>query len=41
MNRGEGWEGWWNVRVELGVIERELLGYYGKVIGNEREESEE
>lgn len=39
LNTTEGWEGSWNLTVDLGVIQNQLFGLYGKVAPLDNEES--
>lgn len=41
LNTTEGWEASWNLTVDLGVIQSQLFGYYGKLIPNDTQESQE
>lgn len=41
LNTAEGWEASWNLTVDLGVIQSQLFGYYGKLIPNDTQESQE
>lgn len=41
LNTTEGWEASWNLAVDLGVIQSQLFGYYGKLIPNDTQESQE
>lgn len=40
LNTAEGWEASWNLTVDLGVIQSQLFGYYGKLIPNDTQESQ-
>lgn len=39
LNTTEGWEASWNLTVDLGVIQNQLFGLYGKVVPLDNEES--
>lgn len=39
LNTAEGWEASWNLTVDLGVIQTQLFGFYGKVAPLDNEES--
>ena len=39
LNTAEGWEASWNLTVDLGVIQTQLFGLYGKVAPLDNEES--
>ena len=39
LNTTEGWEASWNLTVDLGVIQNQLFGLYGKVAPLDNEES--
>ena len=39
LNTAEGWEASWNLTVDLGVIQSQLFGLYGKVAPLDNEES--
>lgn len=41
LNTAEGWEASWNLTVDLGVIQSQLFGYYGKLIPNDTQESQD
>jgi len=41
LNTAEGLEASWNLTVDLGVIQSQLFGYYGKLIPNDTQESQE
>lgn len=41
LNTAEGWEASWNLTVDLRVIQSQLFGYYGKLIPNDTQESQE
>lgn len=41
LNTTEGWEASWNLTVDLEVIQSQLFGYYGKLIPNDTQESQE
>lgn len=40
LNTAEGWEASWNLTVDLGVIQTQLFGLYGKVAPLDNEESQ-
>lgn len=40
LNTAEGWEASWNLTVDLGVIQSQLFGLYGKIAPLENEESQ-
>lgn len=39
LNTAEGWEASWNLTVDLGVIQSQLFGLYGKIAPLDNEES--
>lgn len=39
LNTAEGWEASWNLTVDLGVIQSQLFGLYGKIVPLDNEES--
>ena len=41
LNTAEGWEASWNLTIDLGVIQSQLFGYYGKLIPNDTQESQD
>lgn len=41
LNTAEGWEASWNLTVDLGVIQSQLFEYYGKLIPNDTQESQD
>lgn len=41
LNTSEGWAASWNMTVDYGMIQNQLLGYYGKIMPNDNEASQD
>lgn len=41
LNTAEGWEASWDMTVDYGMIQNQLLGYYGKIVSNDNQESQD